>query len=76
MTDQPQSPELHPGDYRWFGLVMFVGGLAVFNEWDVSSWRDWYPSRLGFLCAIIGAVIYFEGLAAKVMATVRRHRSS
>ncbi len=79
MIDQQQSPPdplPAPAAYRWFGLAAFVGGLAVFDQWGVSSWRDWYPSRFAFLVAMIGGAVYLEGLAAKVIAAVRRHRSS
>jgi hypothetical protein len=75
MDKLPQSPETLPGAYRWFGLAISVVGFAVFDEWDVKSYSDFWPNRLGLICGGIGLVIYFEGLLAKVVAAVRQSRT-
>jgi len=71
---QPADPTA-AGRIRWFGLLVFLAGLSVWAEYDVTHWKDWYVSCGATIVMVVGAIIYFEGLAFRIVELNRRNGS-
>lgn len=54
------------GRVRWIGLVVFGVGLSVYIDWGNGDSTDALVSRWGLGAAVLGAVVYLEGLAASI----------
>ncbi len=55
-------------------MLACIVGLWVYADWGGDTYGDWWARRWAMLAILAGAVIYLEGLSAKILGAVRsRH---